>query len=135
MNVEIRQYNDGDFLQVKELIKEAFDISMVQANTDLNHIGIVACDSLKVVGYLLLTKVFDPIISRPYFLVDYVCVSSVYQRRNVGYSLMMKAEDIAVKNGAGYLQLTSSRFRVAAHRLYEKCGFKVRESDIFRKVL
>ena len=46
----------------------------------------------------------------------------------INYSL-----DIAKNSGAMYVQLTCSYNRVAAHKLYEKCGFIKRESDIFRK--
>ena len=32
-----------------------------------------------------------------------------------------------------YLELTCSRFREAAHKLYENAGFIKRDSDIYRK--
>ena len=43
------------------------------------------------------------------------------------------AYSLAKKEDSLYLQLTCSTFRIAAHQLYEKCGFVKRESDIFRK--
>ena len=54
----------------------------------------------------------------------------------VGYLVLMEfAEDIAREDNAMYLQLTCSTHRVAAHRLYERCGYIKRDSDQFRKVL
>ena len=49
---------------------------------------------------------------------------------------MNYAEEIVRSDkDALYLQLTCSYHRVAAHRLYERCGYIKRDSDIYRKVL
>jgi len=40
---------------------------------------------------------------------------------------------IAKKDDAMYRQLTCSRFREAAHKLYMSSGYVKRDSDIFRK--
>lgn len=135
MEINIRKYLDSDFVSVRRLINEAFDLMISRPLMDSNHLGLVACIENKVVGYLLLTKIEDPLISRCYFFIDYVCVDSKYRNNNIGYLLMSEAEKIAIEHNAKYLQLTSSRVRVVAHKLYKKCGFDVRESDIFRKVL
>lgn len=136
MDVVIRKYEKGDFLLTKDLLKEAFGVTRVTDEiSNNNHFQLVACCEEKVVGYLLLTKVDDPIISRCYFLINYVCVKKEYQNRKIGYLLIREAEKIARDNDAFYLQLTSSRFRIFAHKLYKNCGFVIRDSDIFRKVL
>ena len=87
----------------------------------------------EVVGYTLLTKVYDPIKKRNNFYVDYVCVSTNFRRMGIGKMLLNEAYRIAKENNALYLQLTCSRFRMAAHALYLSCNFVKRESDIFRK--
>ena len=76
---------------------------------------------------------FNPIKNASYYLVDYVCVDGNYRGLGIGKKMMDYAYMIAKNDGAIYLQLTSSRFRVAAHKLYEKCNYMKRESDIFRK--
>lgn len=132
--ISIRKYQKEDFLEVKNLISEAFSIERKEEDV-FGYYEIVACLDDKIVGYLLLTKVLDPIVDECYFLVDYVCVKREYQNQKIGKMLMDEAEKIARENQASYMQLTCSRFRKAAHFLYEECGFVVRDSDIFRKVL
>lgn len=135
MKVEVRNYDVDDFSSVRDIIKEAFDVEMIGDINNSNSRGIVACIDSKVIGFLLLTKMFDSIIMKNYYLIDYVSVKKDYQNMGIGYRLINEAEKIARADSAIYLQLTSSRFRVAARNLYEKCGFVVRDSDIFRKVL
>ena len=130
----IRDYRESDLEQVNRILEEAF--SHTKNNfTSINYHEIVCEKDHVVCGYLLLTKVFNPIRNRYYELVDYVCVLSNYRGFGIGEEMMKYAEEIARKDDAMYLQLTCSASRVAAHHLYEKCGFIKRESDIYRKVL
>ena len=135
MEVRVRKYNEADFCDVNNVLKEAFGISKKSNSLNNDHIELVACVDRKVVGYLLLTRVFDPVISNNYFLIDYVCVKEEFRNKKIGSLLVNEAIGIARDNGGSYIQLTSSRFREAAHKLYENCGFVVRDSDIFRKEL
>ena len=132
MVVEIRNLEERDIEAVNELLMNAF--SSKRGNTFGDQfIELVAAKEGKAVGYLLLTKVFNPIHERPYFLVDYVCVSSNHRGEGIGKMLLDRAYMIGKENDAMYLQLTCSRFRIAAHKLYEKCNFFKRDSDIYRK--
>lgn len=135
MKVEVRRYRDSDFSSVSQLLEQAFSVSMQRDHGESNSIILVASVSDKVVGHLVLTKVLDVILNRCYFLIDYVCVRQDYRNLGIGKELMRYAEHIARKENALYLQLTSSYFRKAAHQLYFHCGFSIRESNIFRKVL
>ena len=132
--MNIRDYNEADLERVNEILKESFDVEKKNFNDSKFH-EIVACVDNKVVGYLLLTMVNNPIKDRFYYLVDYVCVDSNYRGLGVGKRLLQYAEDIAKDDKAMYLQLTCSRFREAAHKLYESSGYIKRDSDIFRKEL
>ena len=80
-----------------------------------------------------MTRVLNPIKNKYYYLIDYVCVLSKYRGLGVSDKLMEYAFKLAKENDAMYLQLTCSRFRDAAHKLYERCGFIKRDSDIYRK--
>ena len=132
MNIDIREYEKNDFDQVNSLLIESFSVPKKDVTGDF-FCEFVATIGSEVVGYLLLTKVLNPILDRYYYLVDYVCVDSEYRRLGVGKKLLEEAYDFAKKQSAIYLQLTCSTFRIAAHKLYESCGFVKRESDIFRK--
>lgn len=134
MNGVVRKYKPEDLTSVNKILYESFKRTKTDFEGDEFCEVVVEVDE-KVVGYLLLTKVFNPILGRTYILVDYVCVVSEYRGLGLGEKLMEYAENYARKEGAIYLQLTCRWTRVKAHQLYEKCGFKKRESDIFRKEL
>ena len=134
MSIVVREYEDDDLNQVNKLLSESFSIEKNNFNDD-NFIEIVSCVDNCVSGYLLLTKILNPVKNRYYFLIDYVCVSSKYRGLGIGVEMLKYAEEISRKNDAMYMQLTCSYNRIAAHRLYEKCGFIKRDSDLFRKEL
>lgn len=150
MNIDVCEYKKSDFSQVKGLLLECFAVSndpikdsLIDHFNDSSMIfdfsngfcGIVARNNSCVVGFLLLTMVLDPILNNNYCLIDYVCVTKKYQGKGIGTMLLNKAEVIAREKGCIYMQLSASRFRFSAHALYKKCGFVIRESDMFRKVL
>ena len=132
--IECREYLDSDLDIVNEILEEAFKGKKDNFNYD-NITEIVALKDGIVCGYLMLTKIVNPIKKRFYYLVDYVCVSSKYRGMGVSDELMNYAYEYAKEKGAMYLQLTCSYTRVAAHKLYERCGYIKRESDIYRRVI
>ncbi len=134
MNIVVDYYKDENLEQVNNVLKEAFNVEKNNFSGE-EFKEIVALYDDEAVGYLLLTKVLNPIKNKYYYLVDYVCVLSKYRGLGISDRLMEFAEDIAREDNAMYLQLTCSTHRVAAHRLYERCGYIKRDSDQFRKVL
>ena len=133
--IGVREYMMTDYFDVSRIIKEAFDVEKVNVNPDNNYEELVGVVDDKVVGYLVLTRVLDLVKGRPYYLVDYVCVDSAYRNLGIGYMMMDKVLEIASNDKALYIELTSRKERVAAHHLYEKCGYEKRDSVIFRRVL
>ncbi len=132
MEIKVRDYKEEDLEAVNEIMREAFSTEKGSFSAPVFR-EIVATVDGEVAGYLLLTDVLNPIKNKIYCLVDYVCVSSKHRGLGVGKYLVDYAETIAREKKAMYLQLTCSRFRVAAHKLYEKCGYVMRDSDIYRK--
>lgn len=133
--IGVREYMMTDYFDVSRIIKEAFDVEKVNVNPDNNYKELVGIVDDKVVGYLVLTRVLDLVKGRPYYLVDYVCVDSAYRNLGIGYMMMDEVLEIASNDKALYIELTSRKERVAAHHLYEKCGYEKRDSVIFRRVL
>lgn len=133
--IDVREYKMTDYFDVSRILKEAFDVSKANVNPDENYKELVATVDDKPVGYLVLTRVLDLVKGRPYFLVDYVCVDSNYRKLGIGKKLMDKVLEIASSSDGIYIELTSRKERVAAHHLYEKCGYEKRDSIIFRRVL
>lgn len=146
MNIIIREYDNNDFEEVKNILFEAFpevnDLleksmrSSETLNLDKNkYIQLVAEEEGNVVGYALASRSNDPVLIRTNLWIDYVCVSSEHRGKGIAKQLMKRIEDIAIEEKVLFLQLTSSRFRTGARKLYMDMGFTIRESDIFRKVL
>ena len=134
MDVIVDYYKEEYLDDINKVLKEAFNIEKSNFSGE-EFKEIVAIVDNKAVGYLLLTKVLNPIKNKYYYLVDYVCVLSNYRGLGISDKLMKFAEDIALNDDAMYLQLTCGTQRVAAHKLYERCGYIKRDSDQFRKVL
>lgn len=146
MDIVIRKYESSDFLFVKNILIESFSevddlISTSLINSDsLNldsskYIQLVAVDGNNVLGYAIASRFIDPIVNRCNYWIDYVCVSSDYRGMGIGKLLMSEIEMIARNENVMFLQLTSSRFRTGARKMYSDLGYVIRESDIFRKEL
>jgi GNAT superfamily N-acetyltransferase len=94
---------------------------------------------------LLVAKDGDEIIgtstvivySTPFWIkarLDEVVVDESARGQGVGEALVHACLDIGRERGAEVAELQSGRGpeRAAAHRLYERIGFKLRETDVFR---
>jgi GNAT superfamily N-acetyltransferase len=69
--------------------------------------------------------------------LDEVVVDADARGKGVGQALVKAALAIGRQKGAQVAELQSGRgeVRMAAHRLYERLGFKIRDSDVMRIVL
>lgn len=132
MNIEVRDYKQEDFSFVNSILQESFSVSKREFHDSCFRELVVTCDGV-VCGYLLLTKVLNPILGKYYYLVDYVCVDSKYRGNGLSKKLLERASEIAKEEEIYYLQLTCGRKRLAAHKVYLDSGFVMRDSDIFRK--
>lgn len=64
--------------------------------------------------------------------IEDVVVDSDARGLGVGLALTQAAVDHASRHGARSVDLTSRASRTAAHRLYEKAGFTIRETNVYR---
>src|SRR3954463_10468771 len=97
---------------------------------------------------LLIARVGDRIVgtttvivyTTPFWIkarLDEVVVDESARGKGVGQALVEAALDVGRERGAQVAELQSGRggARQAAHRLYERLGFKLRDTDVFRIVL
>ena len=96
-----------------------------QANTLL-----VARDHGAIVG--MLTLVTFPLPSGLRARIEDVVVDQAARGHGVGTALTMAAIDLARQEGARNVDLTSRASRVAANRLYQRLGFQLRDSNVYR---
>jgi len=66
--------------------------------------------------------------------IEDVVVDGTARGRGVGEALTRLAVEVAIGRGAKTVDLTSRRSREAAHRLYEKAGFSIRDTSVYRYV-
>ncbi|HEV2415624.1 MAG TPA: GNAT family N-acetyltransferase [Candidatus Dormibacteraeota bacterium] len=66
--------------------------------------------------------------------LDEVVVDASARGKGVGEALVKAALDVGRERGAQVAELQSGRgeARKAAHRLYERLGFRIRDSDVMR---
>ena len=96
---------------------------------------LVAKDGDEVVGT---TTVI--VYTTPFWIkarLDEVVVDASARGKGVGEALVKAALEVGREHGAQVAELQSGRGprRDAAHRLYERLGFRIRDSDVLRIVL
>lgn len=64
--------------------------------------------------------------------VEDVVVDSAARGQGAGAALVAAAIDLAKKRGAKTVDLTSRPSREAANRLYQRAGFELRETNVYR---
>jgi ribosomal protein S18 acetylase RimI-like enzyme len=94
-----------------------------------NHVLVARVDG-RIVGTL--TLVTFPIPTGLRAWIEDVVVDEEARGHGVGAALTNEAVRIAGAAGARTVDLTSRPSRVAANRLYERLGFQVRDSKVFR---
>lgn len=65
--------------------------------------------------------------------VDEVIVSEAARGRGLGTTLMRSVEDWAVAHDADFIEFTSRPGREAANHLYQKLGYDLRQTNVYRK--
>jgi ribosomal protein S18 acetylase RimI-like enzyme len=86
----------------------------------------------EIVGTLTLVIFRIPTAIRAW--IEDVVVDSSARGRGIAEALTREAVRLATDRGARTVDLTSRRSREAAHRLYEKVGFTIRDSSVYRYV-
>jgi ribosomal protein S18 acetylase RimI-like enzyme len=84
----------------------------------------------EIVG--MLTLVMFPIPTGLRAWIEDVVVDAAGRGRGVGAALTQEAIRLAQAEGAKSVDLTSRPSREAANRLYERLGFRVRETKLYR---
>ena len=125
----VRMLADDDLGSQRERYEdpllESYYIAFKQIDNDPNHELIVAELNGAVIGTLHL--MFLPSISFQGSLraqIESVRVDKKFQGRGIGSEMMKWTIKRASERGAHVVQLTTHQSREAAHRFYERLGFK-----------
>lgn len=98
-------------------------------SSDACHL-LLAHDGNRILGSL--TLVIFPIPTGVRAWIEDVVVDGDARGRGVGAKLNQAALDLAREGGATTVDLTSRPSREAANRLYQRLGFKERETNVYR---
>jgi ribosomal protein S18 acetylase RimI-like enzyme len=104
------------------------DVAEIVATTATTLL--VARDEGAIVGTL--TLVLFRIPGGPRAWIEDVITDEAARGRGVGEALTRAAIELAQKEGARSVDLTSRPSREAANRLYRRLGFALRETNVYR---
>lgn len=90
-------------------------------------------DEGKIIGSLTLVMFRTPTGARAW--IEDVVVDEAARGHGVGAALVDEAIRLAAEGGARTVDLTSRPSRAAANALYERAGFRARETNVYRRVL
>ncbi len=137
--------------QVTEELVEAFtrlvpqlsSSSAIPTNAELEDLVTSQCNSVilvrhedfdnRIMGTLTLVVFRIPTGVRAW--IEDVVVDEAARGKGLGEALTLAALDQARKLGARTVDLTSRPSRESANRLYQRVGFKLRESNLYRFTL
>lgn len=97
---------------------------------DKNTRLVVAKDGAQIVGMATLILTITPNGKRA--KIEDVVVDEKYRGKGIGEKISKKLIAIAKSKRVRRIELTTGQRRIAAHKLYEKIGFKKVDSDVYR---
>ncbi len=138
--MEIRQLKEITkeiALAFGKLIPQISANSKVPSNKELEEIVnsknsflFVVEEKGEIVGTLTLVTYRIPTGQKAW--IEDVVVDKSMRGKGMGQFLTQYAIDFAIKKGINTIDLTSSPFRVAANKLYQKIGFEKRDTNVYR---
>lgn len=120
--------------EIQEVVGSTATTLLVARDDAVDGSGAGAADAEgplgPVVGMLTLVSFRVPTGVRAW--VEDVVVDGAARRRGVGEALVAAAVELAAARGAHTLDLTSRPSRLVANRLYQRAGFELRETNVYR---
>jgi ribosomal protein S18 acetylase RimI-like enzyme len=104
--------------------------AIIEASTNTVLIARDLSAGGRIVGTLTLVMFRIPTAVRAW--IEDVVVDGEARGLGVGEALVSAAVNLGKQYGAKTIDLTSRQSRQAAHRLYEKVGFHVRDTSVYR---
>ena len=130
--MNIVRYDSRYLESLNELLDLCFQLKKV-GQTSEQDIELLAVIDNQVVGYLVLNLLIDGVRDVRYFHVNYVCTHPDFRNQHIATKMFEEVFVLSKQMEISYLELTSNPKRIAAHHLYDKLGFQIRETDVFRK--
>lgn len=135
---QLTNFSPSDADAIRTLASQLGSYSKTLSDADLRemitspmHTLLVAREKKekKIVGMVMFVSYRIFYLKKAY--IDDLVVSPDYRGKKIGSQLLMKAVALAEKSGAAYVDFTAHPKR-DSNKLYEKLGFKVRETNAYR---
>lgn len=124
---------------LNKLLKQLDNTAIPLTQIDIKHMIASSANRLFVARRLdnkeiigMLTMIIFRIPFAKKGLLEDIVVDKAYREKGVGTKLIKTAVSQARKEGVIYLDFTSGPTRVAANNLYNRLGFKKRDTNIYR---
>lgn len=129
------KFLDDEVDGVINLINDCFNLKASVDNFELlsNQRFLLLLDKNEVIGTCLITLKNDPIKNTKTFYLDYVCIKDSYQNKGLGSKMFEQVLKIGEEEKVDFIELTSSKKRVNARKMYLKYGMEIKDTDIFIK--
>lgn len=127
----LREYVDNDFLTVKKIIDNSFNMNIENVYESSNVENLVYELDGNVVGYLNVTKDFDVIKNFKYAWINFVCVDPDYRGQGIGKKMMLDTIDRC--SDCKVIRLTSNPKRETANKMYLDLGFEIYDTNLFER--
>ncbi len=138
MQVEIVTQADAELFEAfQRLIPQLTDNNPPPSLNDLaalvrdpsSTLMVARDERAQIVGALTLTVYRVPTGIRS--IIEDVIVDSSARGQGIGEALIKRAIEVAREKGAGNISLTCNPMRESANRLYQRMGFKKRETNAY----
>lgn len=134
----ITKYSEKLLMGINSLIPQLTDASPLMEAKDLInlldnkdiHLLIAMDDNSKILGMLTLVVYTIPTGKKAF--VEDVVVDEKARGLKLGEHLLDKAIEVAKQHQVTKVELSSNPKRIAANALYQKKGFKIRETNYYR---
>ena len=132
------KYLTDEFESLANLILECFPNintkeNIIEALKNSPYLSLIAVKNDNVIGHIMIDIKTDIIKNKTVFYLNYVCVASSERNRGIGTILLKKVEEIAKEKNANSIEFTSNKRRLAAHSLYLKNNYLVKDTTYFYK--
>ena len=88
-----------------------------------------------LVGFCQIDYLNDIFANEKRAYINSFCIDSKYRNMGYGDKLLKGCINILEKESINYINMTSNKKRIIAHKLYEKNGFSIVDTCIFKRNL
>lgn len=114
---------------------QEYDEAMARSHIKLvhshDHVALLAIDQGEPVGMAVINVIYKLPIREA--RIDEVIVSEAARGHGVGQKLIEACEVWARDNDVDVIEFTSRPSREAANHLYQKLGYQIRDTNVYRK--